>query len=232
VAAEYEPEPGGSNGAAIAPSNTVDHHALLLINPHTSFYFRSELQMTSDEGLNAYGAVTWGQFFVYQGFNERTGWMHTSSGVDAVDEYLETVIMAGFTAERDMGTEGAGSADTAVRNAIDADSVPGPRLRISGNATDILGGHEDAIGYNPEQQVLPNATQANGAVELVRVIRGQFKDGADFVKIYESGRDTLAFGKFATPYQYSEAELAAAVAEAARVGRRVAVHATGEPGAL
>jgi acyl-homoserine-lactone acylase len=84
-------EPGGSNGIAIAPSNTIDHHALLLINPHTSFFFRSELQMTSKEGLDAYGAVTWGQFFIYQGFNSRVGWMHTSSGVDAVDEYLETV---------------------------------------------------------------------------------------------------------------------------------------------
>ncbi|MDR3702113.1 MAG: acylase [Candidatus Sulfopaludibacter sp.] len=88
----YEPEPGGSNGAAIAPANTASRHALLLINPHTSFYFRSELQMASDEGLNAYGAVTWGQFFIYQGFNEHVGWMHTSSGVDAVDEYLETVV--------------------------------------------------------------------------------------------------------------------------------------------
>src|SRR6202789_3223897 len=86
-----DPEPGGSNGIAIAPSNTVQHHALLLINPHTSFFFRSELQMISEEGLHAYGAVTWGQFFIYQGFNERVGWMHTSSGVDAVDEYLETV---------------------------------------------------------------------------------------------------------------------------------------------
>ena len=84
-------EPGGSNGMAIAPSNTSGHHALLLINPHTSFFFRSELQMVSDEGLNAYGAVTWGQFFIYQGFNDRAGWMHTSSGVDAIDEYLETV---------------------------------------------------------------------------------------------------------------------------------------------
>ena len=88
-------EPGGSNGAAIAPSNTAGHHALLLINPHTSFFFRSELQMASDEGLNAYGAVTWGQFFVYQGFNERTGWMHTTSGVDDMDEYLETVTRKG-----------------------------------------------------------------------------------------------------------------------------------------
>ena len=89
--APEQQEPGGSNGIAIAPSNTVDHHALLLINPHTSFFFRSELQMASKEGLDAYGAVTWGQFFIYQGFNQRVGWMHTTSGVDAVDEYLETV---------------------------------------------------------------------------------------------------------------------------------------------
>jgi acyl-homoserine-lactone acylase len=92
---EVEVEPGGSNGAAIAPANTTAHQALLLINPHTSFFFRSELQMASDEGLNAYGAVTWGQFFIYQGFNDRTGWMHTSSAVDAVDEYLETVVKKG-----------------------------------------------------------------------------------------------------------------------------------------
>ena len=88
-------EPTGSNGMAIAPANTADHHALLLINPHTSFFFRSELQMVSDEGLDAYGAVTWGQFFIYQGFNDRAGWMHTSSGVDAIDEYLETVTKKG-----------------------------------------------------------------------------------------------------------------------------------------
>jgi len=141
-------------------------------------------------------------------------------------------LMAGFTAERDMGTEGAGSADTAVRNAINAGSVPGPRLRVSGNAIDILGGHEDAIGFNPAQKVLPNATQANNALELIRVIRGQFREGADFIKIYETGHDTLTGGKFATPYQFTEAELAAAVAEAARVGKRVAVHAMGEPGTL
>jgi acyl-homoserine-lactone acylase len=88
-------EPTGSNGFAIAPSNTASHHALLLINPHTSFFFRAEVQVHSDEGLNTYGAMTWGQFFVYQGFNDRTGWMHTSSGVDAVDEYAETVIKRG-----------------------------------------------------------------------------------------------------------------------------------------
>ncbi|MEA1014559.1 acylase [Sphingosinicella sp. LY1275] len=85
-------EPSGSNGFAIAPSNTTGGKALLLINPHTSFFFRAEQQVTSDEGLNAYGASTWGQFFIYQGFNERTGWMHTSSGVDVVDEFLETVV--------------------------------------------------------------------------------------------------------------------------------------------
>ena len=92
---ELAAEPGGSNGIAISPSNTVTRHPLLLINPHTSFYFRSELQMTSDEGLNAYGAVTWGQFFIYQGFNEHCGWMHTSSAVDAIDEYLETIEKKG-----------------------------------------------------------------------------------------------------------------------------------------
>jgi acyl-homoserine-lactone acylase len=85
-------EPSGSNGIAIAPSNTTARHALLLINPHTSFFFRAEAQMVSDEGLNAYGALTWGQFFIYQGFNEGAGWMHTSSGVDNIDEYLETVV--------------------------------------------------------------------------------------------------------------------------------------------
>ncbi len=88
-------EPTGSNGIAIAPVLARDHHALLWINPHTSFYFRSELQMVSDEGLDAYGAVTWGQFFIYQGFNRTAGWMHTSSGVDNVDEFLETIVERG-----------------------------------------------------------------------------------------------------------------------------------------
>ena len=88
-------EPTGSNGFAIAPQRSASKRALLWINPHTSFFFRSELQMTSDEGLNAYGAVTWGQFFVYQGFNERAGWMHTSSSVDNIDEYVETVMKKG-----------------------------------------------------------------------------------------------------------------------------------------
>jgi imidazolonepropionase-like amidohydrolase len=141
-------------------------------------------------------------------------------------------LMAGFTAERDMGTEGAGSADTAVRNAINHGAIPGPRLRISGNAVDILGGHEDAIHYNPEQHVLSNATYANNAAELVTVIRQQFKEGADFIKMYETGPDSLRDGHFSTPFQYTEAELRAAVEEAARSGKHVAVHATGEPGTL
>ena len=88
-------EPSGSNGIAISAASTVNHHALLLINPHTSFFFRSELQMTSDEGLNVYGAVTWGQFFIYQGFNEKTGWMHTTSGVNDQTDYAETVTKKG-----------------------------------------------------------------------------------------------------------------------------------------
>ncbi|HSG47402.1 MAG TPA: penicillin acylase family protein, partial [Longimicrobiales bacterium] len=87
----YE-EPRGSNGIAIAPANTVDGNALLLINPHTSFFFRHEAHVVSEEGLNAYGALTWGQFFIYQGFNETAGWMHTSSSVDNIDEFLETIV--------------------------------------------------------------------------------------------------------------------------------------------
>ncbi|MGE5562946.1 MAG: penicillin acylase family protein, partial [Bacillota bacterium] len=92
---EDVPEPQGSNGIAIAPKLTSDGGSLLLINPHTSFYFRSELQMSSDEGLDAYGAATWGQFFIYQGFNPHLGWMHTSSGVDNVDEFAEKVERRG-----------------------------------------------------------------------------------------------------------------------------------------
>lgn len=85
-------EPKGSNGIAIAPKNTLEGHAMLLINPHTSFFFRSEMQVSSNQGLNAYGATTWGQFFIYQGFNAKAGWMHTSSGVDVVDEFAETIV--------------------------------------------------------------------------------------------------------------------------------------------
>jgi len=141
-------------------------------------------------------------------------------------------LMGGFTAERDMGTEGAGSADTAVRNAIDAGLFPGPRLLISGNAIDILGGHEDTNHFNPEQHLLSNATRADSVDELVVAIRQQHKDGSDFVKIYETGKDELRDGVLHTPYQYTAAQLEVAVTEAARFGGSVAVHAMGEPGTL
>jgi imidazolonepropionase-like amidohydrolase len=145
-------------------------------------------------------------------------------------------LLAGFTSERDMGTEGAGCADVAVRNAIYSGLIPGPRMRVSCNAIDILGGHEDAIGYNPAQKVLSNADYANTAEELVNIIREQRKGGADFTKIYETGRDWLNGDKFITPYQYTTEELSVAVKEAERIGgdrasgRGIAVHATGEPG--
>jgi imidazolonepropionase-like amidohydrolase len=145
-------------------------------------------------------------------------------------------LLAGFTAERDMGTEGAGCADVAVRDAINSGLISGPRMRMSCNAVDILGGHEDAIGYNPAQHVFSNADYADSAEDLVKVIREQRKGGADFTKIYETGRDALKDGRFTTPYQYTTEQLAAAVAEAERTGgdrnsgRGIAVHATGEPG--
>ena len=141
-------------------------------------------------------------------------------------------LMAGFTAERDMGTEGAGSADTAIRDTINAGIIPGPRLRISGNAISILGGHEDAIHYNPALHVLSNADYANSSDQLIEVIRRQHKEGSDFVKIYETGHDTVVDGNLRSPYQYTEAQLAAAVEEARRLGTTVGVHAQGEPGTL
>ncbi|MGA8940598.1 MAG: amidohydrolase family protein [Acidobacteriaceae bacterium] len=141
-------------------------------------------------------------------------------------------VMAGFTAERDMGTEGAKCADVAVRNAINSGLIPGPRMRVSCNAIDILGGHEDAIGFNPAQHVLSNADYANTADQIVEVMREQRKEGADFTKMYETGRDHLDGDTFTTPYQFTEAQLAAAVAEANRTGSFVGVHCTGEPGAL
>jgi len=166
-------------------------------------------------------------------------------------------LMAGFTSERDMGTEGAGPADAAVRRAINSGMIPGPRLQISGMAISILGGHEDANGFNPEQHVLGNADYAEDAAQLVHTIRAQHKDGATFVKIYETGSDQMVrdgsvpclgdpacaalgmgqqagdaeFWNFHSPYQYTEAELQAAVTEAARLGTNVGVHCQGEPGA-
>ncbi len=148
----------------------------------------------------------------------------------------KTDLMAGFTAERDMGTEGAGCADVAVRNAINTGLILGPRMRVSCNAISLTGGHEDAIGYNPAEKLLSNADYADSAVEVVKVMRDQRKVGADFTKMYETGRDDLVEGVFTAPYQYSLEDLKEAVTEAERVGgkagtgRGVAVHATGEPG--
>jgi imidazolonepropionase-like amidohydrolase len=141
-------------------------------------------------------------------------------------------LWAGFTTERDMGTEGAGSASTAIRDAINAGEIPGPRLWVCANAISIPGGHEDTLGFNPAVLIPPNADLVNGTDGLIRTIREQIKEGADFIKIYETGHDQLIQGRFFTPYQFTEAQLAAAVEEAARVGKRVAVHVTGEPGAL
>ncbi len=182
-------------------------------------------------------------------------------------------LMAGFTAERDMGTEGAYCADVAVREAINRGLILGPRMRVSCNAIDINGGHEDNNGRNPEQHLLSNADRANTADEIIAVMREQHKQGADFTKIYETGPDHLTFpanagtapsqstsnpgapsklgapssptaspsakvgspdvsgATFTTPYQYTEAQLTAAVTEAHRTGSRVGVHCTGEPGA-
>jgi imidazolonepropionase-like amidohydrolase len=119
----------------------------------------------------------------------------------------------------------------AVRDAINSGLIPGPRMRVSCNAIDILGGHEDAIGFNPAQEVLSNADYANTADQIITVMRAQRKGGADFTKIYETGPDHLDGDTFTVPYQYSEAQLAAAVAEAERTGSFVGVHCTGEPGA-
>ncbi|MGH9587509.1 MAG: amidohydrolase family protein, partial [Acidobacteriaceae bacterium] len=141
-------------------------------------------------------------------------------------------LMAGFTAERDMGTEGAGSADTAVRDAINEGEIPGPRLRITGNAISITGGHEDALGYNPALHIPGNATYADSTDELIHVIREQHKQGADMVKIYQTGHDRMVNGMLEAPYQFTEAQLAAAVAEAHRLETKVGVHCTTEPAAL
>jgi imidazolonepropionase-like amidohydrolase len=141
-------------------------------------------------------------------------------------------LMAGFTAERDMGTEGVGAASTAVRNAINQGLIPGPRMRVSANAISILGGHEDANRFNPEAHVPGNADYANNEDELIHVMRQQHKEGADFFKIYETGTDSMQGNEFHSPYQYTEAELKAAVDEAARLGTNVGVHDQGEPGTL
>ena len=105
LADERTEEPAGSNGFAISGDLTASGNAMLLINPHTSFYFRGEVHVVSEEGLNAYGAVTWGQFFVYQGFNEKTGWMHTSTYTDVIDEFKQDVIVKDGSLMYEYGDE-------------------------------------------------------------------------------------------------------------------------------
>ena len=242
--------------AAAAPKHTIVLHAARMLDVETGRMLTpGELRVEGDRIVEAGSAVArpadaeiidLGDRTLLPGLVDAHIHLFLHPGAEDLQTVQESVpqrtilavlaarddLMAGFTAERDMGTEGAGSADTAVRDAINQGLVPGPRLRISGNAVDILGGHEDAIHYNPAQHVLPNATWANNAAELVTVIREQIKEGADFIKIYETGHDTLSDNQFSTPYQFTEAELSAAVQETARVGTHVAVHATGEPGAL
>ncbi|MGH9483576.1 MAG: amidohydrolase family protein [Terriglobales bacterium] len=141
-------------------------------------------------------------------------------------------LMAGFTTEKDMGTEGAGPADTALRQAINDGEIPGPRLWISGNAISIIGGHEAIYGYNPAIIIPQNADMVTGTTQLIATIRRQHYEGSTFVKIYETGRDEFHNGVFHTPYQFTEPQLAAAVKEAARLGTFVCVHDQGEPGTL
>ncbi|MGH9394715.1 MAG: amidohydrolase family protein, partial [Terriglobales bacterium] len=141
-------------------------------------------------------------------------------------------LMAGFTAERDMGTEGAGSADTDLRNAINRGQIPGPRLWISGNAISIIGGHESLRGYNRAIPIPDNADMVTGVDQLIATIRRQIADGATFIKMYETGSERMVNGEFQVQYQFTEPELAAAVQEAAREGTFVGVHDNGEPGTL
>jgi acyl-homoserine lactone acylase PvdQ len=147
-------EPTGSNGVAIAPSHTASHHALLLINPHTSFFFRSELQMVSEEGLDAYGAVTWGQFFIYQGFNAHAGWMHTSSGVDNIDEYAETVTKMGRTLVYKYGTR---------HEALKTNTITIPYKTASGMATRVFTVYRTHHG--------PIVREANGKWISIRLMQ-------------------------------------------------------------
>ena len=172
--------------------------------------------------------------FLHPGRAEDMQTVRESSAQRTVQAVLaaKADLWAGFTAERDMGTEGVGSASTAIRDAINAGEIPGPRLWVCGNAISIPGGHEDALGFNPAALIPPNADLVNDTDDLIRTIRKQIKEGADFIKIYETGHDQIVQGRFSTPCQFTETQLAAAVKEAARVGKRVAVHVTGEPGAL
>ena len=161
----------GSNGIAIAPKLTSDGQALLLINPHTSFYFRSELQMTSDEGSNAYGAATWGQFFIYQGFNPHAGWMHTSSGVDSVDEFAEKIERHGKGAATAMARSAGRSASGRSRSAIAPPDGSSPREDFTTWRT-----HHGPIvrcGERPLDRVRDDGQAGRGAAAKLSADQGQ-----------------------------------------------------------
>jgi imidazolonepropionase-like amidohydrolase len=145
----------------------------------------------------------------------------------------EADLMAGFTSERDLGTEGAEAADVDVRNAIDAGEIPGPRLQVSTQAISVEGGHEDFFGYNPAVKMIPNAQMVEGVDELKKAIRFQIKEGADFIKIYVTGAEQVnSLDDYRVTPQFTLEEMQAAVSEAARMGKKVAVHAGGGEGAL
>ena len=139
-------------------------------------------------------------------------------------------LMAGFTAERDMGTEGAGSADTAVRNAINRGEIPGPRMRISGNAIDILGGHEDANSFNPAQHVLSNATYANPSTNSSPPSAASSKKAPTSSRFTRPARTKCSTAASSRPTSIPKSNSPPPFTKPQRVGSRVAVHATGEPG--
>jgi len=237
-----------------APSTPVVLHAARLLQVDTGVLLRPGEILVEGESIRAVGntvdhpqdakVIDLGDTTLLPGFIDAHVHLFLHPGAEDLQTVEESVpwrtilaeqaakadLIAGFTAERDMGTEGAGSADSAIRDAIDQGLIPGPRLRISGNAIDILGGHEDANHFNPAQRVLSNADYANSAEQLVEVIREQHKQGSSFVKIYETGPDKMIDGVLHTPYQYTEGQLAAAVVEAHRLRMTVGVHAMGEPG--
>jgi imidazolonepropionase-like amidohydrolase len=271
VIALLEPEPGFGQGATAEAKHPIVLHAARLFDVEAGKIVTPGEVLVEGERIVAAGTsvehpagaevIDLGDTTLMPGLIDAHVHLFLHPGAEDLQTVEESVpqrtilatlaakadLMAGFTAERDMGTEGAGSADTAVMRAINEGLIPGPRLRISGNAVDLLGGHEDANHFNPAQHVLSNADYANNADEIVAAIREQHKQGSTFVKMYETGPDSMVpggqpgmprvagdpeFWNFHSPYQYTEAQLKAGVEEAARLGTNVGVHAQGEPGTL
>lgn len=173
-------EPKGSNGIAIAPRLTKDGQALLLINPHTSFYFRAEQQVTSDAGLNAYGAATWGQFFIYQGFNERMGWMHTSSGVDNVDLFAETIVR-----ERGQISYRYGAERRPVRTRAITLKVKTPAGLVERRFTGYFTHHGPVVAREGGKWIAAALMNRPIAALEQSFLRTKASDLADFIRIAE-----------------------------------------------